>query len=58
VPINPAGVPAMSIPAGFTKDSLPVGMQIIGPHLGEGKIIEIADAFQRATDSHLKKPQI
>jgi len=58
VPINPAGVPAMSIPAGFTKDNLPVGMQIIGPHLGEGKIIEIADAFQRVTDWHLKKPKI
>jgi len=58
VPINPAGVPAMSIPAGFTKDNLPVGMQIIGPHLGEGKIIEIADAFQRATDWHLKRPEL
>ncbi len=58
VPINPAGVPAMSIPAGFTSNGLPVGMQIIGPHLGEGKIIEIADAFQRATDYHLKKPKL
>ncbi|MCX6810727.1 MAG: Asp-tRNA(Asn)/Glu-tRNA(Gln) amidotransferase subunit GatA [Candidatus Berkelbacteria bacterium] len=58
VPINPAGVPAMSVPAGFTSTGLPVGMQIIGPHLGEGKIIEIADAFQRATEHHLKKPEI
>jgi len=58
VPINPAGVPAMSVPAGFTSAGLPVGMQIIGPHLGEGKIIEIADAFQRATDHHLKKPEL
>jgi aspartyl-tRNA(Asn)/glutamyl-tRNA(Gln) amidotransferase subunit A len=58
VPINPAGVPAMSVPAGFTASGLPVGMQIIGPHLGEGKIIEIADAFQRATDWHKRKPKI
>lgn len=58
VPINPAGVPAMSVPAGFTSNHLPVGMQIIGPHLGEGKIIEIADAFQRATDWHLAKPNL
>jgi len=58
VPINPAGVPAMSVPAGFTKDNLPVGMQIIGPYLGEGAIIEIADAFQQATDHHLKKPEL
>jgi len=58
VPINPAGVPAISIPAGFTSGGLPVGMQIIGPHLGEGKVLEIADAFQQATDFHLKKPKI
>ncbi|MEI8061623.1 MAG: Asp-tRNA(Asn)/Glu-tRNA(Gln) amidotransferase subunit GatA [Candidatus Berkelbacteria bacterium] len=58
VPINPAGVPAMSVPAGFTSAGLPVGMQIIGPHLGEGRIIEIADAFQRATEHHKKKPEI
>lgn len=58
VPINPAGVPAMSVPAGFTSAGLPVGMQIIGPHLGEGKIIEIADAFQRATDFHKQKPEL
>jgi len=58
VPINPAGVPAMSVPAGFTATGLPVGMQIVGPHLGEGRIIEVADAFQRATDHHLKKPEL
>jgi len=58
VPINPAGVPAMSIPAGFTKDNLPVGMQIIGPHFGEGQIIEIADAFQVVTDFHKKEPNL
>lgn len=58
VPINPAGVPAMSIPAGFTQDGLPVGVQIIGPHLGEGKIIQVADAFQHITDYHKKVPNI
>jgi aspartyl-tRNA(Asn)/glutamyl-tRNA(Gln) amidotransferase subunit A len=58
VPINPAGVPAISIPAGFTENNLPVGMQIIGPHFGEGQIIEIADAFQEATDFHKKEPNL
>lgn len=58
VPINPAGIPAMSVPAGFTKENLPVGMQIIGPHFGEGQIIEVADAFQEATDFHKKKPNL
>ena len=58
VPINPAGVPAMSVPAGFTKAGLPVGMQIIGPQFGEGKIFQIADAFQRATDFHKQTPKL
>lgn len=58
VPINPAGIPAMSIPAGFTKENLPVGMQIIGPHFGEGQVIEVADAFQEVTDFHKKKPNL
>jgi len=57
-PINIAGVPAMSLPAGFTKAGLPVGMQIIGPMHGEGKILEVASAFQYATSYHLKKPTI
>ena len=58
VAINIACIPAMSVPAGFTKEGLPVGMQIIGPMHGEGKIIEVASAFQQATDHHLKKPKI
>lgn len=58
VAINIAGIPAMSVPAGFTKHGLPVGMQIIGPMHGEGKIIEVASAFQQATDHHLKKPKL
>ncbi len=58
VPINPAGVPAISIPAGFTKDNLPVGMQIIGPQLGEEKIFQVARAFEKATDFHHQRPSL
>ena len=58
VPINPAGVPAISIPAGFTLDNLPVGIQIIGPHLAEESIFKVANAFQQATDFHQRKPKI
>lgn len=58
VPINPAGVPAISIPAGFTSNNLPVGMQIIGPQLGEEKVLQVADAFEKATDFHTKKPSL
>lgn len=61
VPVNPAGLPAMSIPAGFTKEGdkdLPVGLQLIGPMWGEQKILNVGYAFQKATDHHLKKPKI
>jgi aspartyl-tRNA(Asn)/glutamyl-tRNA(Gln) amidotransferase subunit A len=61
VPINPAGVPAMSIPAGFVEEDgkqLPVGLQIIGPMWREQNILNAGFAFQKATDWHKKKPQI
>jgi len=58
VTINTAGVPAMSVPAGFTEDGLPVGMQIIGPMMGEGKIFEVASAFEKAVNIKNKKPNL
>lgn len=57
-PINPAGIPAMSVPAGFTKDGLPVGLQIMGPQFGEEKIIGLADKYQKITNWHKAKPKI
>src|SRR4030042_6297296 len=47
VPINPAGIPEISVPAGFTKDGLPVGMQIMGPILGEQKILQLAHQYEK-----------
>ncbi|MFC2013542.1 Asp-tRNA(Asn)/Glu-tRNA(Gln) amidotransferase subunit GatA [Chloroflexota bacterium] len=57
LPINIAGVPAISIPAGF-GDGLPIGMQIIGKPFGEETILKIAYAYQQATDWHKRKPTI
>ena len=57
LPINIAGVPAMSIPAGFAE-GLPIGMQIIGKPFSEETILKIAHAYQQATDWHKKKPSI
>jgi aspartyl-tRNA(Asn)/glutamyl-tRNA(Gln) amidotransferase subunit A len=57
IPASLAGLPAMSLPCGFDQ-GLPVGMQLIGPRFGEGKIFRFASAYQRATDWHEKKPQI
>lgn len=56
-PVNLAGIPAISIPCGFTKqDNLPIGFQIIGPHLSEELIFQTAHAYEQSTDWHTKKP--
>jgi aspartyl-tRNA(Asn)/glutamyl-tRNA(Gln) amidotransferase subunit A len=57
LPINIAGVPALSVPAGFAA-GLPVGMQIIGKPFSESTLFKIGYAFQQATDWHQKRPQI
>ena len=53
---NLAGLPAMSIPCGFVG-KLPVGLQIVGPHFGEEKILSAAHAFQTETDWHRRLPE-
>jgi aspartyl-tRNA(Asn)/glutamyl-tRNA(Gln) amidotransferase subunit A len=57
LPINIAGLPAISIPAGFV-DGLPVGLQIIAKPFAEETILKIAHAFQQATEWHKKKPAL
>jgi aspartyl-tRNA(Asn)/glutamyl-tRNA(Gln) amidotransferase subunit A len=52
---NLAGLPAVSIPCGFVAD-LPVGLQIVGPHFSESRLLAAAHAFQRATDWHRRVP--
>src|SRR5437773_12329763 len=57
-PINYLGLPSLSIPAGFTRSGLPVGMQIIGRSFDEAVLVRIGAAFQRATDFHQKAPTL
>ncbi len=57
LPINIAGLPAISIPAGFA-DGLPIGMQIIAKPFAEETVLKVAHAYQQATDWHKKRPQI
>jgi aspartyl-tRNA(Asn)/glutamyl-tRNA(Gln) amidotransferase subunit A len=58
IPFNYYGLPAISIPCGFTPDGLPLGLQIVGPKWGEIKVLDIADKYQKATNWHLKHPEI
>jgi aspartyl-tRNA(Asn)/glutamyl-tRNA(Gln) amidotransferase subunit A len=53
---NLAGLPAMSVPCGFAG-GLPVGLQIVGPQFGEGKLLNAAHVFQTETDWHTKIPE-
>ncbi|MBS0578490.1 MAG: Asp-tRNA(Asn)/Glu-tRNA(Gln) amidotransferase subunit GatA [Proteobacteria bacterium] len=53
---NLAGLPAVSLPCGFV-DGLPVGLQIVGPHFSEARVLQAAHAYQRATDWHARVPR-
>jgi aspartyl-tRNA(Asn)/glutamyl-tRNA(Gln) amidotransferase subunit A len=55
---NLAGVPAISIPCGFDRDCLPIGLQIMAPAFAEAKLLRIARMFESQTDWHKKKPPI
>lgn len=55
---NLAGLPAVSIPCGFTTDRLPVGLQLTAPAFAEDRLLQIAHWYQQATDHHLQKPPI
>jgi aspartyl-tRNA(Asn)/glutamyl-tRNA(Gln) amidotransferase subunit A len=57
-PINYLGLPSLSIPSGFTRKGLPVGLQLIGRSFDEATILRIGAAFQRATDFHERMPQL
>lgn len=58
MPVSLAGLPAISIPCGFSSSTLPIGLQIIGKHFDEETILRTAHAFEQNTDFHLKKPSI
>jgi aspartyl-tRNA(Asn)/glutamyl-tRNA(Gln) amidotransferase subunit A len=53
---NYFGLPAISIPCGLSTNGLPLGLQIVGPQWGEGSVLAIAHAFQKATAWHRKHP--
>jgi aspartyl-tRNA(Asn)/glutamyl-tRNA(Gln) amidotransferase subunit A len=61
VPANHAGVPGLSIPAGFDRDGLPIGAQLIGPDFSEATLLRIGRAYELATADEAwrkKKPVV
>ena len=57
LPVNIAGLPGISVPCGFSE-GMPVGMQLIGPHLSEETLLRIAYAYERATDWSQARPEL
>jgi aspartyl-tRNA(Asn)/glutamyl-tRNA(Gln) amidotransferase subunit A len=55
-PFNVSGHPAASVPCGFTAEGLPIGMQVIGRPFDEATVLRVADAYQRVTDWHARRP--
>ena len=57
-PINHSGQPALSIPCGFTKSGLPIGLMVVGKRFTESKILSIGHAYQKETGWHANRPPI
>jgi aspartyl-tRNA(Asn)/glutamyl-tRNA(Gln) amidotransferase subunit A len=55
---NLAGIPGMSVPCGFSKKGLPIGLQLLGNHFNEEMLLKVAYNFEQATDFHKKKPHL
>jgi aspartyl-tRNA(Asn)/glutamyl-tRNA(Gln) amidotransferase subunit A len=57
-PFDLTGLPALSLPCGFTPGGLPVGLQLIGPHWAEARVLRAGYAYEQATDWHVRQPVI
>ncbi len=58
IPMNLAGVPAISVPAGFGEDGMPIGLQLVAKAFDESTLLRAAHAFEQATDYHKRKPSL
>jgi aspartyl-tRNA(Asn)/glutamyl-tRNA(Gln) amidotransferase subunit A len=57
-PMNVWGLPAISVPCGFTHAGLPIGLQIVGPHWGEAKVLQVAHAYEQASGWYQRSPAL
>jgi aspartyl-tRNA(Asn)/glutamyl-tRNA(Gln) amidotransferase subunit A len=58
LPANLAGLPALSVPGGFTRAGLPLGLQLMAPHFAEERLLQAAHAFESATPYHERRPTL
>ena len=58
IAVNLAGLPGMSVPCGFDRGGLPVGLQIVGNYFGEARMLNVAHRYQQATDWHTRRPAV
>ncbi|MET3291806.1 UNVERIFIED_CONTAM: aspartyl-tRNA(Asn)/glutamyl-tRNA(Gln) amidotransferase subunit A [Brevibacillus sp. OAP136] len=58
VPVNLAGLPAISVPCGLASNGMPIGLQIVGKTFDEATILRVAHAYEQATSHHLRKPEL
>ena len=57
-PFNYLGLPAVSVPCGFDPNGCPIGLQIAGRPFAEARVLQVADAYQRDTDWHTRRPPV
>jgi aspartyl-tRNA(Asn)/glutamyl-tRNA(Gln) amidotransferase subunit A len=58
LPFDVLGLPTISVPCGFTRAGLPIGVQITGPRLGEARVYALAHAYEQSTDWHRREPPV
>ena len=57
-PFNLTGLPALSVPCGFSTDALPIGLEIVGRPFADGMVLQVAHAYQQVTEWHQRRPAI
>jgi aspartyl-tRNA(Asn)/glutamyl-tRNA(Gln) amidotransferase subunit A len=58
IPADMSGLPAVSVPCGFTAAGLPIGLQLIGKTLDEPTVLRAAHAYEQATEWHRRRPEL
>ncbi len=58
IPFNALGLPAITLPSGFDKNGIPIGLQLVGQPFGEVELFSVAHAYEQATDFHLQHPEL